>query len=101
MTHHTDCLEQEYNRKSTALFSWPQTFHSQGITFMSVSEVQERDNEKQVTALKASWNQFPVQLRALQHDTLSMCKGNLKEYKCSKWIQVMYRVKDVTQWNRE
>lgn len=51
--------------------------------------------------LKASWNQFPEQLTALQNDALSMCKGNLKEYKCSKPIQVMSGVKDVSRWDTE
>lgn len=83
------------------LFFWPQTFHSQGITVMSVSYAQERNNEKQVTALKASWNQFSEQLTALQNDALSMCKGNLKEYKCSKPIQVMPGVKDISHWDIE
>ena len=61
----------------------------------------ERNNEKQVTALKASWNQFPEQLTALQNDALSMCKRNLKEYKCSKPIQVMSGEKDVSRWDIE
>lgn len=52
-----------------------------------------------MTALKASWTQFPEQLTALQDDALSMCKGNLKEYKCGKLIQVMSRVKDVSRWD--
>lgn len=71
------------------LFSLPQTFHSPGITLMPVSYAGERNNKKQVTALKASWSRFPEQLRALQHHALSMRKGNLKERKCSKWMQVM------------
>lgn len=83
------------------LFFWPQTFHSQGITVMSVSSAQERNNEKQVMALKASWNQLPEQLTALQNDALSMCTGNIKEYKCSKPIQVMSGVKDVSRWDME
>lgn len=51
-------------------------------------------------ALKASWNQFPEQLTALQNDALSMCKGNLKDYKCSKPIQVMSGVNDITMGHR-
>lgn len=99
-------LRWNYNRKSTVmadviLFFWPQTFHSQGITVMSVSWAQERNNEKQVTVLKASWNQLHESLTALQKDALSMCKGNLKEYKCSKPIQVMSGVKDVSRWDME
>lgn len=52
-------------------------------------------------ALKASWNQLSEQLTALQKDALSMCKGNLKEHKCSKPIQVMHGVKDVSRWDME
>ncbi|KAL1773920.1 hypothetical protein HispidOSU_028550, partial [Sigmodon hispidus] len=61
------------------------TFHFPGIALMPVSYAGKRNNKKQVTALKASWSQFPEQLRTLQHHVLSMCKGNLKEHKCSKW----------------
>lgn len=52
-------------------------------------------------ALKASWNQLSEQLTALQKDALSMCKGNLKEHKCSKPIQGMHGVKDVSHWDME
>lgn len=51
-------------------------------------------------AMKALWNQFPEQLTALQNDALSMCKGNLKDYKCSKLIQVMSGVNDITMGHR-
>lgn len=71
------------------LFSLPQTFHSPGTALLPVSYARERNNKKQVTALKTSWSRFPEQLRALQHHALSMRKGNLKAHKCSKWMQVM------------